>query len=151
VPESLEQDLHPGDPVKARTAALPGEVFAGTISTVLPSVNLATRTLTARVSLPNPKMQLLPGMFMTVQFAPGAESDVLIVPSEAVIETGTRRVVMVSEGGGRFRPVNVETGAQSGGQTEIRSGLTLGQKVVVSGQFLIDSEASLKATEVRLK
>jgi len=151
VPESLEQDLHPGDPVKARTAALPGEVFAGTISTVLPSVNLATRTLTARVSLPNPKMQLLPGMFMTVQFAPGAESDVLIVPSEAVIETGTRRVVMVSEGGGRFRPVNVETGAHSGGQTEIRSGLTLGQKVVVSGQFLIDSEASLKATEVRLK
>ena len=151
VPESLEQDLHPGDPVKARTAALPGEVFAGTISTVLPSVNLATRTLTARVSLPNPKMQLLPGMFMTVQFAPGAESDVLIVPSEAVIETGTRRVVMVSEGDGGFRPVNVETGAQSGGQTEIRSGLTLGQKVVVSGQFLIDSEASLKATEVRLK
>jgi Cu(I)/Ag(I) efflux system membrane fusion protein len=151
VPESLEQDVHPGDPVKARTAALPGEVFDGTISAVLPSVNLATRTLTARVSLPNPKMQLLPGMFMTVQFAPGAKSDVLMVPSEAVIETGTRRVVMVSEGDGRFRPVNVETGAQSSGQTEIRSGLTLGQKVVVSGQFLIDSEASLKATEARLK
>ena len=151
VPESLEQDVHPGDPVKARTAALPGEVFDGTISAVLPSVNLATRTLTARVSLPNLKMQLLPGMFMTVQFAPGAKSDVLMVPSEAVIETGTRRVVMVSEGDGGFRPVNVETGAQSGGQTEIRSGLTLGQKVVVSGQFLIDSEASLKATEARLK
>jgi Cu(I)/Ag(I) efflux system membrane fusion protein len=76
---------------------------------------------------------------------------VLVVPSEAVIETGTRRVVMVSEGDGRFRPVNVETGAQGGGQTEIRSGLTAGQRVVVSGQFLIDSEASLKATEVRLK
>jgi len=151
VPESLEQDVHAGDSVKARTAAVPGEVFEGTISAVLPSVNLATRTLTARVSLPNPKLQLLPGMFMTVQFAPGAASDVLMVPSEAVIETGTRRVVMVSEGDGRFRPVNVETGAQSGGQTEIRSGLTLGQKVVVSGQFLIDSEASLKATEARLK
>jgi Cu(I)/Ag(I) efflux system membrane fusion protein len=151
VPESLEQDVHAGDPVKARTAAVPGEVFDGTISAVLPRVNLATRTLTARVSLPNPKMQLLPGMFMTVQFAPGAGSDVLMVPSEAIIETGTRRVVMVSEGEGKFRPVNVETGAQSGGQTEIRSGLTLGQKVVVSGQFLIDSDASLKATEARLK
>jgi len=151
VPESLEQNVHEGDAIKARTAALPGEVFDGTISAVLPSVNVATRTLTARVALPNPKMQLLPGMFMTVQFAPGAGSDVLIVPSEAVIETGTRRVVMVSEGDGGFRPVNVETGAQSGGQTEIRSGLTLGQKVVVSGQFLIDSEASLKATEARLK
>jgi len=151
VPESLEQNVHEGDAIKARTAALPGEVFDGTISAVLPSVNVATRTLTARVALPNPKMQLLPGMFMTVQFAPGAGSDVLIVPSEAVIETGTRRVVMVSEGDGGFRPVNVETGAQSGGQTEIRSGLTVGQKVVVSGQFLIDSEASLKATEARLK
>ena len=151
VPESLEQNVHEGDAIKARTAALPGEVFDGTITAVLPSVNVATRTLTARVSLPNPKMQLLPGMFMTVQFAPGAKSDVLMVPSEAVIETGTRRVVMVSEGDGGFRPVNVETGAQSGGQTEIRSGLTLGQKVVVSGQFLIDSEASLKATEARLK
>ena len=68
-----------------------------------------------------------------------------------VIQTGTRRVVMVSEGEGRFRPVNVETGAQGGGLTEIRSGLTLGQKVVVSGQFLIDSEANLKATEARLQ
>jgi Cu(I)/Ag(I) efflux system membrane fusion protein len=151
VPESLEQDVHAGDRVTARTAALPGEVFDGTISTVLPSVNLATRTLTARVALPNPKLKLLPGMFMTVQFAPAAASDVLVVPSDAVIETGTRRVVMVSEGEGRFRPVNVETGTQSGGQTEIRSGLALGQKVVVSGQFLVDSEASLKATEARLK
>jgi len=86
-----------------------------------------------------------------VLFAPTASQDVLLVPSEAVIETGTRRVVMVSEGEGRFRPVNVETGAQGGGLTEIRSGLTLGQKVVVSGQFLIDSEASLKATEARLQ
>jgi len=151
VPESLEQHVHAGDPVKARTQALPGEVFDGTISAVLPSVSLATRTLTARVALPNPKLKLLPGMFMTVQFVSDAGSDVLMVPSEALIETGTRRVVMVSEGNGRFRPVNVETGAQSGGQTEIRSGLTLGQKVVVSGQFLIDSEASLKATEARLK
>jgi len=151
VPESLGQAVHPGDPVKARTAALPGAVFDGTVGAVLPGVDLATRTLTARVALPNPKMQLLPGMFVTVKFAPAAGADVLMVPSEAVIETGTRRVVIVAESDGRFRPVNVETGAQDGGQTEIRSGLALGQKVVVSGQFLIDSEASLKATEARLQ
>jgi len=114
-------------------------------------VNVATRTLTARVELANPRMELLPGMFVTVQFAPAAPADVLLVPSEAVIETGTRRVVMLAEGDARFRRVNVETGAQGGGQTEIRSGLTVGQKVVVSGQFLIDSEASLKATEARLQ
>jgi Cu(I)/Ag(I) efflux system membrane fusion protein len=151
VPETLGREVRQGDPVKAQTSALPGIVFDGTVGAVLPAVSLATRTITARVALRNPKLRLLPGMFVTVQFAPTGDQDVLLVPSEAVIETGTRRVVMVSEGDGRFRPVSVDTGSQGGGHTEIRSGLTLGQKVVVSGQFLIDSEASLKATEARLQ
>ena len=151
VAETLGERVHPGDAVHARTAALSGVVFDGRVAAVLPSVNVATRTLTARVELANPRMELLPGMFVTVQLAPAALADVLLVPSEAVIETGTRRVVMLAEGDARFRRVNVETGAQSGGQTEIRAGLTVGQKVVVSGQFLIDSEASLKATEARLQ
>jgi len=151
VAETLGERVHRGDAVHARTAALPGVAFDGRVGAILPSVNVATRTLTARVELANPKRELLPGMFVTVQFAPAALADVLLVPSEAVIETGTRRVVMLAEGDARFRRVNVETGAQGGGQTEIRSGLTVGQKVVVSGQFLIDSEASLKATEARLQ
>ena len=151
VAETLGERVHRGDAVHARTAALPGVAFDGRVGAILPSVNVATRTLTARVELANPRMELLPGMFVTVQFAPAAPADVLLVPSEAVIETGTRRVVMLAEGDARFRRVNVETGAQGGGQTEIRSGLTVGQKVVVSGQFLIDSEASLKATEARLQ
>ena len=151
VAETLGERVHRGDAVHARTAALPGVAFDGRVGAILPSVNVATRTLTARVELANPRMELLPGMFVTAQFAPAATADVLLVPSEAVIETGTRRVVMLAEGDARFRRVNVETGAQGGGQTEIRSGLTVGQKVVVSGQFLIDSEASLKATEARLQ
>jgi Cu(I)/Ag(I) efflux system membrane fusion protein len=151
VPEALGERVQPGAVVQARTQALPGTVFDGKVGAVLPNVNTTTRTLTARVELENPRMQLLPGMFVTVEFAPVVGQDVLMVPSEAVIETGTRRVVMLSEGDGRFRPVNVETGAQGGGQTEIRSGLSPGQRVVVSGQFLIDSEASLKATEARLQ
>lgn len=151
VPEELAQQVHAGDGVQARTAALPGVVFDGTVSALLPSVNLATRTLTARVELANPNMQLLPGMFVRVRFTQQTAPEVLLVPSEAIIETGTRRVVMVSDGDGQFRPVTVETGAGGGGQTEIRSGLTAGQKVVISGQFLIDSEASLKATEARLQ
>jgi Cu(I)/Ag(I) efflux system membrane fusion protein len=151
VPERLAERVHPGDGVQARTAALPGVVFDGKVGALLPSVNLATRTLTARVELANPKMQLLPGMFVTVEFAPHAGAEVLLVPSEAIIQTGTRRVVMLSEGEGKFRPVNVETGAEGGGQTEIRSGLAAGQTIVVSGQFLIDSEASLKSTEARLQ
>jgi membrane fusion protein, copper/silver efflux system len=149
VPEALGDRVHTGDAVQARTAALAGVIFDGKVGAVLPTVNATTRTVTARVELQNPKAQLLPGMFVTVRFAPVIGQDVLIVPSEAVIETGARRVVMLSEEGGRFRPVNVETGAQGGGQTEIRSGLSAGQKVVVSGQFLIDSESSLKATEAR--
>ena len=151
VPEALAERVQSGAVVQARTPALPGTVFDGKVGAVLPGVNTTTRTITARVELENPRMQLLPGMFVTVQFSPVVGQDVVIVPSEAVIETGTRRVVMLSEGDGRFRPVNVETGAQAGGQTEIRSGLTAGQRVVVSGQFLIDSEASLKATEARLQ
>ncbi len=151
VPEMFKEQLRPGDVVKARTPALPGTAFNGSVGAVLPSVSVATRTITARLELENPKMQLLPGMFVTVQFASVGRADVLLVPTEAVIETGTRSVVLLAEGAGRFRPVDVETGAQGGGQTEIRSGLTAGQQVVVSGQFLIDSEASLKATEARLQ
>lgn len=151
VPESLARQVRPGDAAKARTAALPGIAFEGQVSAVLPDVNPTTRTLTARVELANPSMQLLPGMFVTVQLAPLAEKDVLRVPSEAVIRTGTRSVVMLAEGAGKFRPADVEIGSEGGGQTEILSGLAAGQRVVVSGQFLIDSEASLKSTEARLQ
>jgi Cu(I)/Ag(I) efflux system membrane fusion protein len=131
--------------------ALPGVDFDGKVDAVLPHVDPATRTLKARVALANPNGQLVPGMFVTVQFASGGRQDVLVVPSEAVIETGTRRVVILSESEGRFRPVNVEIGAEGGGQTEVRSGLTAGQTIVVSGQFLLDSEASLKGTQERLQ
>ena len=74
----------------------------------------------------------------------------LLIPTEAVIQTGKRTVVMVAEEGGRFRPVDVDAGIESAGQTEIKRGLKLGQRVVVSSQFLIDSEASLKGVEARL-
>jgi Cu(I)/Ag(I) efflux system membrane fusion protein len=91
-------------------------------------------------------------MFLTVQFASGkGRQNVLLVPTEAVIETGTRRVVMLAEGQGRFRPVNVEIGSEGGGLIEVRSGLSAGQTVVVSGQFLLDSESSLKGTQERLQ
>jgi len=151
IPESLGAQIHAGDPVKARVSALPGTVFQGKVDAVLPHVDPASRTLTARAQVANPDAQLLPGMFVTALFANGGLHDVLLVPSEAVIETGTRRVVILAEAEGRFRPVNVEVGAEGDGQTEIRSGLTAGQTVVVSGQFLLDSEASLKASAERLQ
>jgi Cu(I)/Ag(I) efflux system membrane fusion protein len=131
VPESLGQELRTGDAVKAQTTTLPGSVFSGTVASVLPGVNLASRSTIAGAALANPTTQLLPGMLVTLQLAPTGGSDVLLVPNEAVVAAGSRRVVTVVENDGSFRPVNVETGLQSSGRTEIRSGLILGQKVIL--------------------
>ena len=149
VPENAAAAVRAGSLVEARTPAFPGTVFKGKVSALLPEVNPATRTIKARIELANRGAQLVPGMFATLTFAPAAARQVLQVPSEAVIQTGTRSVVMLAQGGGKFAPVDVEAGAEANGRTEIRKGLEAGQEVVVSGQFLIDSEASLKAVGVR--
>jgi Cu(I)/Ag(I) efflux system membrane fusion protein len=150
VPENFATAIRPGSAVEVRTQAVPGKLFAGKVGAILPEVNAATRTLKARVEVANPAGQLVPGMFASIHLTSAARSDVLLVPSEAVIQTGTRSVVMVAQGDGRFAPVDVEVGSEAGGQSEIRKGLEAGQKVVVSGQFLIDSEASLKGTTARM-
>jgi Cu(I)/Ag(I) efflux system membrane fusion protein len=90
-------------------------------------------------------------MFATISLRPAASADVLLVPSEAVIRTGRRNIVIVEQADKQFSPVEVELGAEANGQTEVRKGLQAGQKVVASGQFLIDSEASLKGTEARME
>lgn len=150
VPESMASQVRPGSAVDVRTAAFPGTTFKGRVSAILPEVNMATRTLKARIEVANPGAKLVPGMFATVDLSPAAHREVLAVPSEAVIQTGKRSVVMLAQGEGKFAPVEVETGIDANGQTEIRKGLEPGQKVVVSGQFLIDSEANLKATATRM-
>jgi Cu(I)/Ag(I) efflux system membrane fusion protein len=150
VPESQSALLRPGAKVQARSPAAPGTVFDGKVQAILPEVNPATRTLKARLELANPGTRLIPGMFVTMQFMDMRAEKALLVPTEAVIQTGKRTVVMLAEENGRFRPVDVEAGIESGGQTEIKRGLQAGQRVVVSSQFLIDSEASLKGVEARL-
>src|SRR5438477_673100 len=150
VPEVAAARVRPGNPVEARTPAVSGAVFKGKVSAILPEVNPATRTIKARIELANPGGQLIPGMFATISFAPVARNDVLLVPSEAVIQTGKRSVVVVAQGDGKFASVDVEVGLDSNGQTEIRKGLQAGQKVVVSGQFLVDSESNLRATTTRM-
>ena len=150
VPEAQAAAVKPGNPVRARTPAYPGTVFSGKVIAILPEVNPTTRTLKVRIELANPNEKLSPGMFASVDFAMADKQAMLMVPSEAVIQTGKRSVVLVAEGAGMFKPVDVEVGMESDGQTEIRSGLAVGQKVVVSSQFLIDSEASLKGTTTRM-
>ncbi|MDP9107461.1 MAG: efflux RND transporter periplasmic adaptor subunit, partial [Pseudomonadota bacterium] len=150
LPENIATQIRVGTPVEARTPALPGTVLQGKVGALLGEVNPATRTVKARIELPNPSGQLVPGLFATLQFNGVGHAEVLLIPSEAVIQTGTRSVVMVAQDQGKFTAVEVETGTEANGQTEIRKGLTAGQKVVVSGQFLIDSEASLKGAITRM-
>lgn len=154
IPEASAGRVRPGRHIEATIPAYPGEKFGGTVSAILPEVNPATRTVKARIEIANPEGKLKPGMYATVDFAPQERRQAVLVPSEAVIRTGKRSVVVVAEpskdGTQRFRTADVELGAEAGGKTEVLGGLAAGTNVVVSGQFLIDSEASLKATESRL-
>jgi Cu(I)/Ag(I) efflux system membrane fusion protein len=149
LPEADAARVHPGAPVEVRAASMPGSAWKGRVGALLPDVNAQTRTIKVRVEAANPGGKLVPGVFATVDFAP-AGREVVAVPSEAVIATGKRSVVFVAEDEGRFRQVQVETGMESNGMTEVRKGLEPGQRVVVSGQFLVDSEASLKGTGTRM-
>ncbi|MCL4716331.1 MAG: efflux RND transporter periplasmic adaptor subunit [Hyphomonadaceae bacterium] len=133
----------PGGRVTARVPAYPGESFAGRIESILPAADAATRTIQARIALPNPQRRLRPGMTAEVDLAEGDARPALLVPAEAVIRTGRRTVVIVALEGGRFAPIEVEIARRSGDRIEVRRGLSEGQRVVASGQFLIDSEASL--------
>ncbi len=185
VPESQSAWLRPGTAVRATSPAVPGVGFVGQVQAIVPEVNPTTRTLKARVELANASGALVPGMFVQMQFTGLRGSKALLVPTEAIIQTGKRTLVMLAEagakagdkvgqktgdetggetgeetgeetgnkpaaGGSRFRPVAVDIGSEVGGQTEVTRGLQLGQRVVVSAQFLIDSEASLKGVEARL-
>ena len=150
VPESQSAMLRPGLRVRASSPGLPGIKLEGRVQAILPDVNPATRTLRARVELNNPGGKLVPGMFVQMNFIDGRVQKSLLVPTEAIIQTGQRTVVMLAEDQGGFRPVEVQIGIESGGQTEVRHGLKVGQRVVVSSQFLIDSEASLRGFETRL-
>ena len=149
VPETQAALIRPGIQVEGRAAAFPDTVFKGKVEALLPDVNSTTRTIKARIVLANPGGLLKPGMFTRLEFGSHNKNG-LMVPTEAVIYTGTRNVVILADAESRFRPIDVEVGRDSGDLTEIRKGLQAGQRVVVSGQFLIDSEASLKTTLDRM-
>jgi Cu(I)/Ag(I) efflux system membrane fusion protein len=149
VPETQGDLITIGQAVNASVAAVPGKVIKGRVLAVLPEINAQARTLRVRMEFPNPKGLLRPGMFAQVQFASGARPNSLMVPSEAVIRTGKRNIVMLAQDGGRFAPMEVELGPEANGKTVILNGLQAGQKVVASGQFLIDSEASLNGVAVQ--
>jgi Cu(I)/Ag(I) efflux system membrane fusion protein len=150
LPQAVAGAVHTGTPVTVTVDAFPGQQFHGSVETLLPDIDSATRTQRARIVLANPDGRLSPGLFATVQLNPAEGEAVPVVPSAALIATGAQTRVIVAEAGGRFRPLAVRTGRSADGYTEILAGLHGGEQVVVSGQFLIDSEASLSGALERL-
>jgi len=148
VPEAQAGLVQVGQRATATLGAFPGKNFGGRVIAILPTAQADSRTLTVRIELVNRGGRLRPGMFAQVTLGGDAMS-ALLVPSEAVIRTGSRTIVMVALKGGRYQPAEVRTGREGSGQTEILAGLAPGEKVVASGQFLLDSEASLTGIAVR--
>ena len=144
VPEAQAVRLKRGQKVSAVLQADPGQTFTGTLQEILPQVNAASRTLQARFEVDNRGGRLIPGMLLRLQVT-GPSSSRLVVPSEAVIRTGTRAVVIVRKDDGAFEPRDVKLGVDLGEQLEVMAGLAEGDQVVASGQFLVDSEARLRS------
>jgi Cu(I)/Ag(I) efflux system membrane fusion protein len=151
VPEVQLSLVSVGADVNATASAWPGVTFKGKVIALLPQVEADTRTSTARVALDNKDGKLSPGMFVALALSAPDEQAQLLVPNEAVITTGQRNVVVTVNPEGTFSVANVTVGAEQDGRTAILSGLAEGQSIVLSGQFLIDSEASLKSTVSRLE
>ena len=151
VPEALALQVKTGMSVDAVFAGDATQHFTGRIREVLPGISSGSRTLQARLVIDNKDLLLTPGMLMRARIGGATTVSRLVVPSEAVITTGKRSIVIVKQADGRLQPVTVTTGNDSGSNTEVLSGLSEGEQVVASGQFLIDSEASLKSVLPRLQ
>lgn len=148
IPEALASQLRVGQSVEVVLAAFPGERFTGRLTALLPELVGDSRTVTGRIEIANRGGRLRPGMFGRITFGGGSTS-ALLVPTEAVIRTGERDIVMLALPEGRYQPALVRIGREAGGQTEILAGLREGERIVASGQFLIDSEASLSGVPAR--
>lgn len=142
IPEAQATGLRAGDKATFHSANPGDPALTGTLEYLLPSVNDSSRTLTARILLDNPNGRLKPGTSGRVLLQSSADKTGLFVPTEAVIRTGKRVLVILAEPGGKFRPVEITTGHEMANQTLIHKGLEEDQEVVASGQFLLDSEAS---------
>lgn len=142
--------VRPGLSAEVRVPAHPGRIWEGVVDYLYPDLDPKTRTLRVRLAFANPDLDLRPNMLADVVIYGGPKRDVLKIPREALIVTGTRETLVKALGDGRFQPVDVVSGMRHGDAVEILSGLEEGDEVVVSGQFLIDSEASLQASFRRL-
>ncbi|MBK9236784.1 MAG: efflux RND transporter periplasmic adaptor subunit, partial [Rhodoferax sp.] len=144
----FEQDIgsvKSGAKAKVSINAYPDKAFAGTVTYVYPTLKAETRTVQVRIELTNPGQLLKPGMFASVELAVAARANTVTVPVSAVIDSGTRRIVLVQLKQGLFEPREVKLGARSDDYVEVLDGVKSGEEVVVTANFLIDAESNLKA------
>src|SRR5574340_747589 len=128
--------------VSVTFAAYPGETFLGKVAYIYPSLNTETRTVRVRLELPNPGLKLKPGMYGTVTLQTDAVKT-LVVPKEAVLETGLRQLVFLDRGQGRYEPATVKLGRRNQDDVEVLEGLKEGDRIVTSANFLLDAESKL--------
>ncbi|MBL0390650.1 efflux RND transporter periplasmic adaptor subunit [Ramlibacter monticola] len=148
IADVFEQDIaamRPGARAAVRINAYPERTFPGTVTYVYPTLKAETRTVPVRIELANPGQLLKPAMFAQVELPAGDPRPVLTVPDSAVIDSGTRTVVLVQLGEGRFEPREVKLGARSAAYVQVLEGLREGEQAVVAANFLIDAESNLKA------
>ena len=145
VPAAQVTDVAVGQPARFESTTLPGRSFTGAVTFVQPVIDAATRTVDVRIAFPNPEGILRPGLFGSVLLEQPAATPVLSVPRSAVLDTGTRRLVLVQSAPGRFAPRAVTTGRRDRERVEILAGLEDGEDVVVSANFLIDAESNLQS------
>jgi Cu(I)/Ag(I) efflux system membrane fusion protein len=149
--ESQADWVKVGQSAEVSLAFLPGRIWEGTVEYIYPSLDPKTRTLKARLRFDNPDEALKPNMYANVKIYGGAKENVIVIPVEALIRTGRESRVVIALGEGKFASRTVTAGIESGDWVEIIAGLEPGEEVVTSGQFLIDSEASLKASMTRMQ
>jgi membrane fusion protein, copper/silver efflux system len=146
--EVFEQEaplLRPGLEAEIRLPYSPGRSYRGRVDYIYPYLESATRTIRVRLVVPNPDFALRPEMYANVRFTIPQMEDHLVVPNEAILDTGERKIAFVSLGDGVFEPRELKTGLRTREYTVVLEGLEEGEPVVVSGNFLIDSESRLKA------
>ena len=139
-----------GQPAEVRLSYIPGRVWKGKVEYIYPTLDAKTRTLKVRLRFDNPDEKLKPNMYANVKIFGGAKEDTIVIPLEALIRTGREERVIIALGDGRFEARTVIAGIESGEYVEILEGLDANEKVVTSGQFLIDSEASMRASLNRM-
>ncbi len=145
VPERDVSSIAPGETATVRARSYPDHPFKGRVALVYPHLNMETRTARVRIELPNPEGRLLGDMFADVEIETGGKGRVLAAPESAVIDAGKRQIVILDKGEGRFEPREVQIGRRGEGFAEITSGVSEGERVVTSANFLIDAESNLKA------